>query len=298
MANSRVKGVENTPPDAERAVSLATSDTTAETALPQDAAIAIRGLIKRFGDRTILKGIDLDIIRGKTTVIMGGSGSGKSTLLKHLIGLLKPDEGAVYYDGVNIANHNEDQMNELRLRLGMLFQGAALLNSLTVGENVALPLREHSNLPDEVISTVVKMKLQMVGLRGFEDLRPSEISGGMKKRVGLARAIVLDPQIVFYDEPSAGLDPIVSAVVDQLIMDLTRKMQITSVVVTHDMTSAFRIAHYMVMIYQGKVVAYGTPDEIRNNPEPIVQQFIHGKPEGVIPLEQSKEAFIQDILRM
>ncbi len=266
--------------------------------LPPDAAVSVRGLIKRFGERTILKGIDLDIIRGKTTVIMGGSGSGKSTLLKHLLGLLHPDEGAVYYDGENIAAFNADRMNELRLRIGMLFQGAALLNSLTVGENVALPLREHSNLTGEVIETVVKMKLQMVGLRGFEDLRPSELSGGMKKRVGLARAIAMDPQIVYYDEPSAGLDPIVSAVVDQLIMDLTRKLNITSVVVTHDMTSAFRIAHFMAMIYQGRVVAYGTPEEIRNHPEPIVKQFINGSPDGIIPLEQSKEAYIKDILQM
>lgn len=261
-----------------------------------ESAVSVRGVVKRFNGRTILAGVDLDIVRGRTTVIMGGSGSGKSTLLKHLIGILKPDEGDILYSGESIVRYSEAQMAERRKRMGMLFQGAALFNSLSVGENVAFPLREHTRLPDSVIRTVVKLKLQQVGLRGFEDLRPSELSGGMKKRVGLARAIAMDPEIVYYDEPSAGLDPIGTAAVDHLINELTRKLGFTSVVVTHDMTSAFRIADYMAMLHKGRIVAYGSPEQIRHHPESVVQQFVTGSAEGIIPMEAAREEFIRDLL--
>jgi phospholipid/cholesterol/gamma-HCH transport system ATP-binding protein len=178
----------------------------------------------------------------------------------------------------------------------MLFQGGALLNSLTVGDNVALPIRHHTDLPEETISIMVKLKLELVGLRDAEHLMPSQLSGGMQKRVSLARAIALDPKIVFYDEPSAGLDPIVTGVIDTLMVDLTRKMGITSVVVTHDMASAFRIADQMIMLHRGRIVAAGTPDEIRQSDDPLVQQFITGAPDGPIPLRLSQKDYQQDIL--
>ena len=178
----------------------------------------------------------------------------------------------------------------------MLFQGGALLNSLTVGENIALPIRHHTDLPDETIALMVKMKLELVGLRDAEHLKPSQISGGMQKRVSLARAIALDPKIVFYDEPSAGLDPVVTAVIDKLMIDLTKIMGITSLVVTHDMHSAFRIADQMIMLHRGRIVAHGTPEAIKNSPDPLVQQFITGAPDGPIPLRMSQKDYREDIL--
>ena len=187
-------------------------------------------------------------------------------------------------------------MDVLCRRFGILFQSGALYNSLTVGENIALPMREHSELDDEIIDIMVKMKLELVGLRDFGDLMPGQISGGMKKRVGLARAIALDPEIIFYDEPSAGLDPIVAGVVDMLIMDLSKKLGVTSLVVTHDMNSAFKIADRMFMLYEGCVVATGTPEEIRNSDDPVVKQFITGAPDGPIPLRMSKTSFAKDLI--
>jgi phospholipid/cholesterol/gamma-HCH transport system ATP-binding protein len=178
----------------------------------------------------------------------------------------------------------------------MLFQGGALLNSLTVGENIALPIRHHTDLAEETIALMVKMKLELVGLRDAEHLKPSQISGGMQKRVSLARAIALDPKIVFYDEPSAGLDPIVTAVIDTLMVDLTRIMGITSLVVTHDMHSAFRIADQMIMLHRGRIVAHGTPEEIKHSSDPLVQQFITGAPDGPIPLRMSQKDYLEDIL--
>ena len=204
--------------------------------------IQVKNLVKRFGDRAVLDGISLHVPEGKITVIMGGSGCGKSTLLKNLIGLLRPEEGEIWIDGKNVAVLSETEFDEVRKKFGMLFQGAALFNSLTVGENVALPLREHTDLSEEIVRIIVKIKLELVGLTGFEDFYTYQISGGMKKRVALARAIALDPKVVFYDEPGAGLDPITASMIDQLILDLSRKLQITSVVVTHEMRSAFRIA--------------------------------------------------------
>ncbi len=257
-------------------------------------AIRVERVHKWFDSREILKGIDFNVNPGQTLVILGGSGCGKSTLLRCLIGLLKPELGNIYIFGQNMARASEDQKNTIRRRFGMLFQGAALFNSLTVGENVALPIREHTKLANDIIKIIVKVKLELVGLTGFENLRPFEISGGMKKRVALARAIALDPKIVFYDEPGAGLDPITAGVIDRLIMDLSKKLRITSIVVTHEMQSAFRIADRMIILHQGRILAEGTPDEIKNSNHPYVQRFLHGE-EGPIALE-TKENYLKGLL--
>lgn len=261
-----------------------------------ECMIAVRHLRKRFGSKVVLEDVSFTVERGTICVIMGGSGSGKSTILRHLIGAYKPDSGEVYLDGEEITALPERQLQRVRRKFGMLFQGGALLNSLTVGENVALPIRHHTDLPEATIEIMVKLKLELVGLRDAEHLKPSEISGGMQKRVSLARAIALDPKIVFYDEPSAGLDPIVSGVIDKLMIDLTDKMGITSLVVTHDMHSAFRIADKMIMLHRGKIVATGTPEEIRGSSDPLVQQFITGAPDGPIPLRMSQKNYQEDIL--
>jgi len=258
--------------------------------------IQVKNLIKRFGDRTVLDGLNLTIPEGKITVIMGGSGCGKSTFLKNLIGLLRPSEGEIWIEGKNVASLTEKEFDEVRKKFGMLFQGSALFNSLTVGENVALPLKEHTDLSEEIIGIIVKIKLELVGLTGFEDFYPHQISGGMKKRVALARAIALDPKIVFYDEPGAGLDPITAGMIDQLILDLSRKLKITSVVVTHEMKSAFRIADQMVVLHRGRVVVEGAPETIKQSNDPYVRQFIHGDPEGAIPFKQSSEAYLKGLL--
>lgn len=258
--------------------------------------IQIKNLVKRFGDKAVLDGIHFDVPEGKITVIMGGSGCGKSTLLKNLIGLQRPSEGEIWIEGKNTAVISEKEFDDVRKKFGMLFQGAALFNSQTVGENVALPIREHTALSKEIIGIIVKIKLELVGLTGFENFFPYQISGGMKKRVALARAIALDPKIVFYDEPGAGLDPITASMIDQLILDLSRKLQITSVVVTHEMKSAFRIADKMVVLHRGKVVVEGTADDIRNSKDPYVRQFVHGEHEGAIPFKQSSEAYLKGLL--
>ena len=258
--------------------------------------IEVNKLVKRFGDRAVLDGLSLKVPEGKITVIMGGSGCGKSTLLKNLIGLQRPEEGEIWIEGKNVAKLSEAEFDGVRKKFGMLFQGAALFNSLSVGENVALPLREHTDLSEEIIGIIVKIKLELVGLTGFEGFFPYQISGGMKKRVALARAIALDPKIVFYDEPGAGLDPITGGMIDQLILDLSRKLQITSVVVTHEMKSAFRIADQMVMLHRGKVVAEGDPESIKASSNPYIRQFIHGEAEGAIPFRQSSEAYLKGLL--
>ncbi len=260
--------------------------------------IQVNNLVKSFEGRVVLDGINLIIEKGKVTAIMGGSGCGKSTLLRHLIGVIRPDSGEIWARGKDITRFDENEMEEYRKHFGMLFQGGALLNSLTVKDNIALPLREHTRLDEKIIGVMVKMKLELVGLRDFEHLKPSQLSGGMQKRVALARALALDPEIVFYDEPTSGLDPVVSGVIDELIMNLSRRMKITSVVVTHDTRSAFKIAHKMVVLYRGKVVADGTPDQIRNSQDPLVQQFIAGSPDGPIPLRQSSRDYLEDLLDM
>jgi len=262
----------------------------------EDPVIEVKNLIKRFGDLTVLDGINVTIPRGKITVIMGGSGCGKTTLLRHLIALHQPTSGAILVDGKNTVGLKEKDMNEVRRKFGMLFQGSALFNSMTVGENVAVPLKEHTDLSPEIIRIIVRVKLELVGLTGFEDFMPHQISGGMKKRVALARAIALDPKIVFYDEPGAGLDPITASMIDRLILDLSKKLNITSVVVSHEMKSAFRIADKIIILHKGKVLQVGTADEVKNSKDSYVQQFIHGESEGVIPFKQTSEAYLKGLL--
>ncbi len=251
--------------------------------------IEVVDLVRKFGDRTVLNDISFNVRRGETLVIMGGSGCGKSTLLRHMIGSMKPTSGSVKIFGEEIATMNEREIGRVRQRFGMLFQSGALLASLTVGENVALPLFQHTEKSADEIEEIVKQKLQMVGLTGFEDLKPDEISGGMKKRVGLARALALDPELLFSDEPTSGLDPIMTAVVDQLTLKLARGSHMTAVVVSHDMTSAFRIATRMIMLGHGSIVAQGTPEEIRTSTNPEVHQFINGEADGPIPLNLSQD---------
>lgn len=259
-------------------------------------AIEVRNLTKRFGNRTILDKVSFRLMPGETLVIMGGSGCGKSTLLRHLVGLMQPDEGEIDLLGHSITEIEEDQLNLVRSKIGLLFQSGALFNSLTVGENIAMPILESSHVNAQIAELVVKMKLELVGLTGFENLKPAQLSGGMKKRVGLARALATDPQILFCDEPTAGLDPVMTAVIDTLVSDLTQKLGISAVVVTHDMTSAFRIASQMIMLYQGRIIAQGTPEQIRNNPDPILKQFILGEADGPIPLRLSKDDYLKRLL--
>jgi phospholipid/cholesterol/gamma-HCH transport system ATP-binding protein len=257
--------------------------------MPDSPIIEVTDLVRKFGDRAVINDISFNVHRGETLVIMGSSGCGKSTLLRHMIGSMKPTSGSVKLFGEQITTMNEREIAHVRTRFGMLFQSGALLASLTVGENVALPLLQHTDKSPDEIEEIVKQKLQMVGLTGFEELKPDEISGGMKKRVGLARALALNPELLFSDEPTSGLDPIMTAVVDQLTLKLTHGSHMTAVVVSHDMTSAFRIATRMIMLGGGGIVAQGTPDEIRNSSNPEVQQFINGEADGPIPLNLSQE---------
>lgn len=266
-------------------------------AVEKETAVEINDLVKKFGDRTILNGINLKIPRGEIFVIMGGSGCGKSTLLRHMIGTLKPDSGRVSVLGQDITDLYGEEMDDIRKKVGMSFQSSALFDSMTVGENVSLPLREHTKLEKNVIEIMIKMKLELVGLRGFEDLIPSELSGGMKKRVGLARAIAMDPQIVFYDEPTAGLDPIVAAVIGRLILDLSKKLNITSIVVTHDMKSVMSIADRIAMLYEGSVLEVGTSHEIKNSKSEIIQQFINGNFDGPIHFFQQKDDYLESLTK-
>ena len=262
--------------------------------------IEIRNLVRKFGPRTVLNGVTFTVEKGDTLIIMGGSGCGKSTLLRHIIGSMKPTSGSIKIFGRETTSMPQAELEQLRLRFGMNFQFGALLQSLTVGENVALPLIENSRVDPQIIDLVVKMKLELVGLTGFEDMKPAEISGGMRKRVGLARAVALDPELLFSDEPTSGLDPIMTAVIDRLTLDLTRKLDMTAVVVTHDMVSAFRIGTKMIVLGAGKragtIIAQGTPDEIRNHQDPEVQQFIKGEPDGPVPLKLSPEDYIDRLL--
>ena len=246
--------------------------------------IEVDSLVRHFGKQKVLDGVSFKVYAGDTFIIMGGSGCGKSTLLRHLIGTEKPTSGSIKVFGQEITTMRAEALQKLRGRYGMLFQSGALLQSLTVAENVALPLVEHTQLDAGLIDTVVKMKLEQVGLTGHGHKKPSEISGGMKKRAALARALALDPPLVFSDEPTAGLDPIMTAVVDELTQRLTQKIGATVVVVTHDMNSVFRIGTRIIMLgtgpNQGKVIAAGTPEEIKAHPNPAVQQFINGDPKG------------------
>ncbi|HOW36142.1 MAG TPA: ABC transporter ATP-binding protein [Candidatus Omnitrophota bacterium] len=258
-------------------------------------AISVQNVNKTLGDRKVLNGINLDIYQGETFVIMGGSGCGKSTLLRHMTGALVPDKGKVFIGDRDLTTLSKDEKDRTKRKFGMCFQSSALLDSLSVEDNVSLPLREHTKLDPHIINIIVKMKLGLVGLRGFEHLMPSMLSGGMKKRVGLARAIAMDPEIVFYDEPTAGLDPIVAAVIDKLILDLSKKLLITSVVVTHDMNSVFRIANRVAMLHAGRVLEIGTPEDIKNSKNAIVQQFIRGETEGPVNFIDKGDDYLKDL---
>jgi len=238
-----------------------------------DVMISLRDLRVAYGEREILHGVSMDVQRGATLTILGGSGSGKSTLLRSLVGLEKPSSGEIWIRGKNIAAISNDDMDEIRRKMGMSFQSGALFGSMTVGENVALPLREHTRLEDSTIDIMTRLKLEQVGLAGFEDYFPSQLSGGMKKRAAVARALSMDPEILFFDEPSAGLDPIIAAGIDQLILELKQAFHMTIIVVTHELASAFLIADQMVYIDKGQIIAKGTPAEMKANPLPRVRQF-------------------------
>jgi len=244
--------------------------------------IRIRDLKKRLGSKQVLDGVDLEVREGETLLVMGRSGTGKSVLLKHIIGLMTPDSGSIEIDGTELVGLAEKELDAVRRRFGMLFQGAALFDSLTVGENIALPLREHTELDESEIQQRVAERLEWVGLTGVEDMKPASLSGGMKKRVGLARAIAMDPQFVLYDEPTTGLDPIMADAIDQLIRSMQQRMGVTSIVVTHDMASAFKVADRMALLNDGRVVFLGTPDEVRTTKDPLVRQFVEGTSEGPI----------------
>ena len=246
--------------------------------------IIISDLSKSFGPKNVLQGINLKIYDGESLVILGPSGCGKSVLLKHIIGLLKPDGGQVIIDGEDITTYSQGKLDALRMRMGMLFQSAALFDSLTVEENIAFGLRKHTDLHNLAIHPILSEKLEMVGLPGSNDLMPSELSGGMRKRVGLARAIAMEPEIILYDEPTTGLDPIMTAAIDELHLSLKERLGVTSIVVTHDLGSAYRIADRIALHYGGRIVAIGTKEEIINSPNPLVQQFIRGEATGPMNL--------------
>lgn len=245
-------------------------------------AITIADLHKSFGANHVLRGVNLTVEPGESMVIIGGSGSGKSVLIKHIIGLLKPDRGSILVNGEEVTTMRERHLKELRKKFGMLFQAAALFDSLTVGENVAFALVEHTRLSRAEIADRVREKLTLVGLPGTEDLFPAELSGGMKKRVGLARALAIEPEVILYDEPTTGLDPIMADAINDLIVEMRERFAITSVAITHDMVSAYKIGHRLAMLYQGKIIFTGTPEECKNTTDPMVRQFITGSSVGPI----------------
>jgi phospholipid/cholesterol/gamma-HCH transport system ATP-binding protein len=247
-----------------------------------DVMIKLVDLHKSFGKQKVLDGLDLDIEEGKTTVIIGRSGGGKSVLLKHMIGLLRPEQGQILIDGTDITKLNDRALNEIRKKFGMLFQEAALFDSMTVGENVAFPLREHTAMKEKEIRETVADRLRSVGLTGVEEKMPSELSGGMRKRVGLARAIAMRPQIVLFDEPTTGLDPVMTEAINRLIIDTQKNLNITCVVISHDIRSIFEIGHRIAMLYEGKIIENGTPEELRGSQNPIILQFLAGSIEGPI----------------
>jgi phospholipid/cholesterol/gamma-HCH transport system ATP-binding protein len=277
------------------------------TETKKSPVIEIHQVVKSFGAQRVLEDINLDVYPGEIMVIMGGSGCGKSTLLRLLIGSLEPDQGSIKLFGQEITTLAEKHLNEIRKKFGILFQSAALFNSLTVGENVALLLREHTDLDKATIEIMVKIKLEMVGLREHADKMPAQLSGGMKKRAGLARAIALDPKILFYDEPSAGLDPVTSAEVDQLIIDLTKKLRVTSLVVTHEMDSAFTIADRMCILDQGRILKIGSrhefealrdcwPEQLESEQDKLIRQFLRGDATGPITERKMTSDYEEDLL--
>jgi phospholipid/cholesterol/gamma-HCH transport system ATP-binding protein len=249
------------------------------------AMIEIINVHKSFGSLAVLRGASLTVEKGESMTVIGGSGSGKSVLLKHVIGLLYPDKGRITIEGQVLNDLDERGLNEIRKKFGMLFQGAALFDSLTVWENVGFGLKQHTKLSDKEIRAIATEKLALVDLRNVEDKMPSDLSGGMKKRVGLARAIAMDPAIILYDEPTTGLDPITADAINDLIVDLRKKLGVTSVAITHDMHSAYKISDRIAMLYKGQILEVGTPEEIKNTANPIVHQFITGSAVGPITAE-------------
>lgn len=244
--------------------------------------IKLVDVYKSFGKQKVLDGLNLEIEDGKTTIIIGKSGGGKSVLLKHIIGLLKPDSGQILVDNVDISKLNDKELNEIRKNFGMLFQDAALFDSMNVGENVAFPLREHTKKKEKEIEEIVRERLNAVGLSGVENKMPSELSGGMRKRVGLARAVAMLPQIVLFDEPTTGLDPIMTEAINELIINTQKKFNLTCIVISHDIQSIFEVGHKIAMLYDGKIVEYGTPEEIRKSDNPVLTQFLSGSLDGPI----------------
>ncbi|MEA2062292.1 MAG: ABC transporter ATP-binding protein [Gemmatimonadota bacterium] len=244
--------------------------------------IELKKVCKRLGGLEVLDNLDLTIEHGETLVIMGRSGAGKSVILKHIIGLMKPDSGAVVFDGVRLDTLPRIDLNEVRKRFGMLFQGSALFDSLSVGGNVCAALRRHKKLPPGEIRRIVSDKLRAVGLSGIEDKMPDELSGGMKKRVGLARAIAMDPEVVLYDEPTTGLDPITADQINDMILDTRRQFGVTSVVVTHDVTSALRVGTHICLLVGGRIIFSGPPEEVKASDNPYLRQFIEARSEGPI----------------
>jgi len=263
----------------------ATADPTRPSVSLDGPMISLRDIRVSYTGREILHGITFDVQRGETLVILGGSGSGKSTLLRTLVGLEEPDSGELWIAGKNFFAISNAERDEIRKKIGMSFQGGALFGSMTVGENVALPLREHTKLEDSTIEIMVRLKLDQVGLSGYEQYMPSQLSGGMKKRAAVARALAMDPEILFFDEPSAGLDPIIAAGIDQLILELKSAFHMTIIVVTHELASAFLIADRMVLINKGDVVALGTVKEMKNSTHPRVRQFMDRVPEPAVAQE-------------
>jgi phospholipid/cholesterol/gamma-HCH transport system ATP-binding protein len=268
----------------------------ASASVSGEPLVRIRDMVYRRGTRTIFDGINIDIQRGKLTAIMGPSGTGKTTLLRLIGGQLRPDAGTVQVDGESVPELGYRQLYELRKRMGMLFQNGALLTDLNVFENVAFPLREHTQLNEAMIRDLVLMKLQAVGLRGARDLMPSELSGGMSRRVALARAIALDPMMIMYDEPFTGQDPISMGVLVTLLRTLTDALGLTSVVVSHDVKESLSIADYVYVISEGKVVEHGSPEALQNSSSPWVQQFIQGKSDGPVPFHFPAVAYADDLL--
>jgi phospholipid/cholesterol/gamma-HCH transport system ATP-binding protein len=254
--------------------------------MDKESTIKIRvvSLHKSFGEKDVLHGISIEVRQGESMVVIGGSGSGKTVLIKCIIGLMRPDQGEIHVDGLEITSLDEKRMNEVRKKFGMLFQGGALFDSMTVWENVGFGLRQQNRLSEEEIRRVASEKLALVGLKNVEDLMPAELSGGMRKRVSLARAIVMEPEILLYDEPTTGIDPIMADAINDLIVQMKEKLNVTSIAITHDMKSAYKIADRIAMLYQGKIIEVGTPGEIRNSSNPMVQQFIEGRSEGPIKI--------------
>src|SRR5262245_13621248 len=268
-----------------------------DAAASADRIISVRSLRVSYGDREVLHGIDFDAMRGETLVILGGSGSGKSTLIRSLVGLERPSSGEIWIKGKNIAAIPAAEMDDIRKQMGMSFQGGALFGSMTVGENVALPLREHTKLAPSTIEIIVRLKLEQVGLTGFQDYMPSHLSGGMKKRAAVARALAMDPEILFFDEPSAGLDPIIAAGMDELILELKKAFSMTIIVVTHELASAFLIADRMVLIDKGELIAIGTRDSMRTSTHPRVRQFFDRIPEPEVKQEMDYLQMLTSDLR-